>query len=468
MNRFARTRLPLAALAVVLLLGIAPPGASAHNSFESSTPADGDVLDAAPSTISMVFTKAVPLDSASVQVIDATGARTSVDTLTHGPAGETEIVAALPALVPGEVTVRWRLVSDDGHPLTGRVEFRIGGAAPPTDTTPASTDMTSNTTQPDPGDTTQPGTDSAIQDPGAESFDEPSGTSDVLRWLLRYGSYLAIAAVVGILLTDLLVWPGAARLALLRSLVDRSLAAIAVLALIQLLVLASDLGGGSWWGSWSDIDDALRTSAGLALFARIVLAAAVWIVTSCMSIGQPDVRIAAAGIAGALLLGTWAWAGHSVSQRWSEIGVPLDVVHHAAAALWIGALGIVAFVASRRLDVAAYGAVVARLSTVAATAVLVIVATGVVQSVRLVGGPGRLLDVAHGRYLVAKVAVVALMLVLARMNRQRVGRLAHDASQTDDILLAHLRRSVSLEFALGLLVIAITATLVVSPPSAAL
>ena len=43
-------------------------------------------------------------------------------------AGDTEVVTPLPALQPGPVSVRWRLVGADGHPITGRVDFTVEAA----------------------------------------------------------------------------------------------------------------------------------------------------------------------------------------------------------------------------------------------------------------------------------------------------------------------------------------------------
>ena len=40
------------------------------------------------------------------------------------------------------------------------------------------------------------------------------------------------------------------------------------------------------------------------------------------------------------LLATWSFAGHSRSMRWPALGVPVDIVHHGAAAAWLGGLTI--------------------------------------------------------------------------------------------------------------------------------
>jgi putative copper export protein len=99
-------------------------------------------------------------------------------------------------------------------------------------------------------------------------------------------------------------------------------------------------------------------------------------------------------------------------------------------------------------------------------AVVVIVTTGAAQTVRLVGSPLNLLDAAHGKYLVAKLVVLAAMLALAASNRRRLGAPTSRPGGMSDTTAALMRRSVVAETALGLVVIAITASMVVASPAA--
>lgn len=450
----------LAVVSLGFLLAVALPAgtASAHNSFVSSDPADGATLDAAPTEISIVFENAVPLDTASATVIDDSGARTEIETLTHGPSGDTEIIVPLPALDAGEVTVRWRLVSSDGHVISERIEFSIAAAT--TDTVaPVTTE---------PGTTASATTLAPVVSDPSEDADDTGGTStpDPVRWLLRYASYVSILAVIGIAVSAGAIWPGAGSDPRLRLISSAALAATALLGFIQLLVIASDITGDGLLGAWSGIDDALRTDAGVALAARVVLAGAAWLLLHQMRLSQQSVREVALGIVGVLLLGTWAWAGHSRSQRWPEVGVVADVIHHGAAAIWIGGLAVVGFVAAQRLTPVELVPVVTRLSATATTAVVALVATGAVQSARLAGGIGGLLDGRHGALILVKVVIVAVMLVLARANRSRVAALSGDSGSTTPTLGA-LRRAIVVEVALGLVALAATASLVVAVPATA-
>lgn len=429
-------------VAISAAVGFEPAGVAAHTTFQSSDPADGAVLAAPPTQVSMVFADSVPLDSATLLLIDATGARTELGPLRHGSV-DTEIVADLPALQPGDVTVRWTLIGADGHAITGRVAFTVAA-----DATVVSGDTIVDPAAPTTVPITAPPATDALVDDG------PSLMPDPVRWLLRWASYLAILLVVGLLVTDVAVWPGVAALPRWRPWLGRGLLAIAVLGVAQLLVHAGDLAGGVL-PTWESFDTAGGTDVGIALTSRALLAGAVWLLLRMEPVGAVG-RSTGLVVAGLALLATWAYAGHPRSMRWPWLGVPVDVVHHAAAAAWVGALAVVALdgVAARDQFVV----VVRRLSRLAPAAVAVVVATGVVQSVRLHGWPSGLFDSRHGTLLLVKVAMVAVMLLLADRNRRALR--AFTISAPSVAAVSQLRRLMVAEFGVGVGVIAVTAALV--------
>jgi copper transport protein len=458
MHRHLVRRLALLAFALSAILALALPGAaSAHNTLLSSDPADGATLASAPTQIAWQFDNSVPLETMTVTLIDATGTRSELSGSTHGPAGDTQVITPLPALPAGEVSLRWRLVGPDGHPITGRVDFAITAA---TTTTPATEPPTSAPVGTSPVPTTAAASvdpadaDTGLDDDGAHS------TPSAVRWVLRYASYLAVIGVVGILLTTTYVWEGAARQPLLQQIMRAGLLAIAVLGFVQLLVVASDISGEPPWSSFGSIDAALTTNAGAALMVRVAIAIAMLIIVVQYSTVQPDVYWAAMSLAGLGLLATWAFAGHSSSMRWPTIGVLTDIAHHAAAAGWIAGLAIVAWIVLPRERPDVIVPVVRRFSRFAAICVGVLIVTGLAQSIRLVGSPTVLLDATHGRLLALKLVAFATMVVLANVNRQRL-----DARlDAETFVIGPLRRTMLTEFAIGLVIVALTAAMVVSPP----
>jgi copper transport protein len=443
---------------IVTAIALTAGTAAAHNTLVSSDPADGEVVTSAPTQITWTFDNSVPLETMTVTLIDATGVRSDLPGSTHGPAGDAQVVTPLPELPSGDVSLRWRLVGPDGHPITGRVDFTVEAATSET-TTPAAGSIPPTTTPPTTPTLTEPApTIAAADDDG--SFSTPS----TFRWVLRYGSYLAIMAVLGILLTSAYVWADAGAHPLLRRLLGGSLVAVAVLAFAQVLVIASDVSGRAPWASFGSVDAATTTDAGMALMLRIALALSLGIVLSQYRTVRAEVFWTAVSLPGLALLGTWAFAGHARSMRWPEVGVVTDVVHHAAAAAWIAGLAIVGWIVIPRTAPNVALRAVRNFSRVAAISVAVLVATGIVQSLRLVGSVSDLLDGDHGRYLVVKVIVLAGMLALAQVNRQRVERAVDDDTQLVDRVGA-MRRTVVAEFALGLVIIGITASMVVASPA---
>ncbi len=424
-------------LAIALWLGGASP-AFAHNELTGSEPASGAQVSRAPGRISLRFLNPVPLNTATVEVIDAKGARTKIARLAHGSSGDREVVAVLPTLTAGAVSVRWRLVGPDGHPVSGRVAFTIVTGA---------------------GD----GASSTVPTGQTARFDDPWRVPSALRWAIRWASYLALAILVGILGVCAWVAPTIATNPRVHSALKGSLIAIGALGALQLLMLAGDIGGVSPLTAWSSLGTALGTTAGAAFGVRVLAALALgWLVRT-----RPRPDLARSPVTAAVtlaLLASWAFAGHAASMRWSLIGVPLDIAHTAAAAVWVGGLIVVARIVFDERDVPTLAATMVRFSRVAPIAVGVLVGTGVVQSLRLSGIPDLSLGSTHTRLLLVKIVLVAVMLKVADVNRGRVRRRFHDATRVTPRLRDAVRRAMVLEFVIGLAVIGLTAAMVVSSP----
>jgi copper transport protein len=455
-------RLILSLCVISAVLVLAPGKALAHNSLDASSPATGAVLDTAPTEITWTFRNAVPLETLTVTLIDASGVRTELPGSTHGSAGEHEVVTPLPPLPPGEVSLRWRLVGPDGHPVTDRVTFTVQApvsatTAPPAPATTAPVAVVATTT---PSPTTPTISDSAQPDESSTW-----STPRALRWLLRGLSYLAIMVAAGVILTHTLVlraadWSGTRRW------LEPALAIVGVTALLQLLVVASDVGGRPLWRSGSSINEAVEyTDAGMAFLLRLILAVSAWLLFVHAPPRVTQVRNELLVMISLVFLATWSFAGHSASMRWPALGLPLDVVHHGAAAAWIGGLAIVGLIALPRLAPEDVRPVMLRFSRLASVSVAAIVVTGLVQAVRLVGSPRQLLEVNHGKLLAVKLAVLVGMLALADVNRRRVTARLSTAGASARLDIDGLRRGMALELVIGLVIIGVTAAMVVSPPA---
>jgi methionine-rich copper-binding protein CopC len=162
-----RTRALVAglAVAVVAVLATAAP-ASAHDRLVSSDPASDQTLRAAPSTVSLTFSADVLDMGAAIVVSDDAGTDwVSAAPTVDGPT----VTAALDSGMPDAgYEIRWRVVSSDGHPITGVVPFVVG------DGKPADRGAGAAGT-PDPG-ATQPGTQGSTPGSAPESTQSSTRT----------------------------------------------------------------------------------------------------------------------------------------------------------------------------------------------------------------------------------------------------------------------------------------------------
>ncbi|GAA4071801.1 copper resistance CopC family protein [Nonomuraea soli] len=120
------------------------PGAAwAHDVLVGSDPADGARLDAAPSEVTLVFNTAVRTGYAHVNVTGPGG--TSWADGSAVVRKERVSVKVRPLGAAGEYVVGYRILSSDGHPVSGKVTFTLtrpgpGAEAPATPgATPAAT-----------------------------------------------------------------------------------------------------------------------------------------------------------------------------------------------------------------------------------------------------------------------------------------------------------------------------------------
>lgn len=131
--------------AVLLVLcatqALLAPAVSAHNVLISSTPAADSVLSAAPASIVLVFDQNVEPTYAKVAVTVAGHDPVEITPTVNGPTVTADLgTAGLPDDPPTGAAVAWRVgyrvVSADGHPVSGIVDFSVGAATTPTDTAP--------------------------------------------------------------------------------------------------------------------------------------------------------------------------------------------------------------------------------------------------------------------------------------------------------------------------------------------
>lgn len=414
----------LAVLTAVLavLLGTAAP-ASAHAALLRTAPAEGSVVPAAPRQVRLDFSEGVLLAVDAVRVLDPTGKRVDSGPPQHADDNDsTAVVTLRTGLSRGTFTVAWKAVSQDSHPVAGAFTFSVG--------TPSAT---------------------AVTLPGES---DGGGVAGVLYDIARYAAYAGFALLVGACAFFAVCRPRGAPLRRLRGLAAGGWAVV-VAATLALLLLRGPYVNGDGLGDVFDlavVRNVLETRPGTALVSRLLLLAAAAVFLSVLfgsytRRDDPAERVHRAwglamggGVLAAGLAATWAVSGHASVGIQPGVAMPVAMTHLLAMGVWLG--GLVTLLATLHADTGppatgtrgTAGAVedasgigpqaVRRFSRVAFTAVVVLVATGVYQSWRLLGSWNALVSTPYGRLLLVKFGLVALLVVLASVSRRWTARLA--------------------------------------------
>lgn len=253
---------------------------------------------------------------------------------------------------------------------------------------------------------------------------------------------------------------------------------LAVAAILGIAGQSSLLAGSVSEGLKVETLTAVVSSMNLGKAAVLRAAAAILAVIFLLALkpGRPAWVIAA--VLGAIATASLAWMGHGAATEGplGRLHLASDVLHALAAAVWIGALagffGLLATSSSTPADQSLHRALHG-FAGIGSALVAMLVLTGLVNSWILVG-PDRLSGLwttPYGGLLSLKLILFIGMVVLAAANRFRhtpaLGRLLA-VNESPEVAISALRRSVVLETALGLSILALVAWFGTLPPPAAM
>jgi copper transport protein len=467
-----RRRAP-AVLAAALLLALAvPASALGHAQLEGTVPLRGAVVKHEPPAVIFRFDEPVEGNFGAVRVYDANGSRVDEGDAFH-PNGEGPRLGVHlePGLPDGSYTATYRVISADGHIVSSGFVFSIGKAGK----TPKET----------------------VSELTAGSGSGP--VTETAFGLARGLQYAAIALAVGSLAFLLLAWlPGLARIE--GEGWSRAAAAFAT-RLCRVALLAAALGaisaaagvvlegaeaaGISGFSALKEtivretLETKFGTIWGLAVLAWIAfgLLAAVLLRSSAgRSLAWGRALLLAVPLA--FLVMVPALAGHGSTQSPVLLNFPVNVVHVAAMAVWLGGLATLLFVAprgTRELEPGDRGrllaAALSRFSRVALIAVGAILLTGLIQAYVYVRRLDALIETGYGRAVLVKFILLMALIGIGAYNRRRsVPRLNEIAAGGEAPGRAGLllRRALRAEVALLAVVLGVTAALAsYAPPISA-
>lgn len=414
-----RQRLATLLFAMSLLLA-ACAGALAHAYLVESSPADGDLLKEGPQLVEVVFNEAVEVASASLM---APGGQVSRLNVEKGKRARVRI-AMPPDLSEGSHLLSYRVVSDDGHVVSGSLVFSIG----------------------------------RVSGGGPARPEDPTITISALSPHLVAGRFVLLVGMTlgaGALLFSAYVGPlGGARSLGLWALALSGLAAFFSIGLQgadahgQGLAALSD---GAMWRS------GLRLPQGVG--ALIALAGLTTAAAGLLCKGRA--RRTLALLALPLCALALAWGTHARGWRPEGLMQGLAMLHVMSVLCWAGALLPLAAASGRE----GFGTVLQRFSVFAAPVYLALLSSGVALAMTQFLGPREVFATAWGMALAAKLGIVAVVTLFAILNR------AYFTSAViggDIAALELLRRSIRLEAACALLILAAASLWRITPPPTSL
>jgi copper transport protein len=298
----------------------------------------------------------------------------------------------------GDYSVRWSIVSDDGHREQGVLAFAVGaGARSPTSVLGSGT---------------------------------PLGWGDLILRALYYLGILAGggAAVFGLLARGLL----GPRL-------TPVLSHLLFFALLAAFLGASGILHAAPPGTRFDL--VMKVAVTIALVGGAAAALAPTFAR----------LLPLAGVCSLALIAAPTLSGHALDRDQPRlISVPVDLAHAASASVWFGGLLSLVFVLPRAAaDEARRTRVVRRFSSTALISVGLLAATGIVRALTELDSVTQIWSTSYGRTLIVKSALFAPLVALGWLNRTLLLG-----------VFARLRRSASLEA--GILVAVVVAVAVLT------
>ena len=193
--------------ATVFVLSVTmAPTASAHADLQVSTPEDGESLQIAPEEIRLTFSEELFEELVEISILDADGDLYSTIEVEQTPPPGTDVIFPWPTQAPpGEYSIAYRVVSADGHPVTGTISFSYAATAPePSTPEPAPSDSTPSAESSTPATSpaasspiaSAPSSSSATESSTSSSTDSLSGTPLVILGVVLLLGVIATSAII--------------------------------------------------------------------------------------------------------------------------------------------------------------------------------------------------------------------------------------------------------------------------------
>jgi copper transport protein len=393
----------LGALAI-LVLPAAP--ASAHAELEQTAPVAGTVLDQLPGEVTLTFSEQVRLVADKIKIIAPDGTR--ADTGKPAVRDQELVIPVKPGGPRGTYTVSYRVISADSHPVSGGYSFSFGQ--------PSAT--------PNAGD--------------AGSSVQTNGLVKNAMSVARFLGFAGLVLLVGPTLILFALWP--------RRLSTRdpgrvALTGVGLLAASTILELYVQIpytaGTTLFDATGTATREVLGTPFGAAHLVRlgVVLAAAILLrpVIAGRATKIDQTLLVILGVVG---LATWPISGHPSASPVPTLTVVADAAHLAAMSIWLGGLIMLFGFLLRRANTRELTAIVPVWSGWALFAITVLVLAGTAQALVEIGTLDALTGTLYGQIVIAKVALLAVVVAVAAYSRSITNRRFTPVTAGDGDLVA--------------------------------
>lgn len=391
-----------AALAALLL----PAAAFAHAYLVRTVPAASVTVNTSPPTVSLTFDEAVEPRFALISVTDVDGQPETSATLHRAASNPDTLIVPLKRLPEGWYLVYWRAISVDGHPVQGAFTFAVG---------------------PNPG----PAPQFAVP-----HISQTATTTSLL--VARWAMFLTVMTAIGLFVLRMLIARPLVRRVEGTTLRALSLTFVvaAVLGLVALPVYLEESTAvdslRSFWAFGALVPLWRTTAFGRGYlkmelcFALFCLAA--WI---ALSVDRPQeerrtiaslLALTGALLGAAAVLVVPAAAGHAAQTAPRGLTVFLDWLHLVCGSVWLGGLlGMLVLWLSLPPARRVAGLIVAvpRFSNVAFVSVVLLLASGIGETVVHLPVLAALWQTSYGKVILIKIAILAATMPLAAVNLLR-------------------------------------------------
>ncbi|SDW71962.1 Copper transport protein YcnJ precursor [Listeria ivanovii subsp. londoniensis] len=372
---------------LIYILSVPTELVSAHAYLENANPADQSHIQTAPEKVTLVFNEEIEADFPLIEVKNSKGEQVKTGKTTVSKQNNHIVESALPNdLKPDVYAVSWRVVSADGHAVSGVISFKLGD------------------------------TKASFQETAAPVSGTDLPISSIQKALL----YIGFSLFIGMLVFGFGLYPRNEPMTkeIVQRLKKLTIVALILLGLaiiLQVFVQTSITTGVSITASAQPANlfsFLTETKTGYIWISEFIVWTMLFLFTLIMFAKEKQwswLALVTESVLVAYLIFTKAQNGHAAASADKLISITADILHMVAASVWVGGIIVLLFVLPRTKKAKQ---VWSRFAVIATIAVVSILASGLLMAVMNLGQMKSLFTTNYGKLLFFKIGLFLLMALL--------------------------------------------------------